>query len=374
MANQWILIGQEGFETSLEYQQDIKIPSPHDLRPNEVLVKLYAASLNYRDLLMADPTVCPQTKLPNTRNVVAHHSQKFNGAITPPLVPGCDGSGIVEAVGASVQDFCPGDRVVTHVAPALAESRGDEAPVSIEDTRASLGQEIDGTLRSHGVFSEKALVHAPKSLDWIPAATLTCNWTTVWNGLFGLKGREVGPGSWVLVQGTGGVSIAAIQLSVAAGATVVATTSTEEKADRLKALGATHVVNYRTNPEDWGQEVRGFTPDERGFDFIIDIGGNQTLPQSLAAVRVDGIVVLVGMVGEDAEPVPMFQAFMHSCIVRGILAGSRSQLREVVRFIDEKGVVPAVDDVVFGLEEVKSAYRRLRERKHFSKVVIRIQE
>ncbi|KAL2860970.1 zinc-dependent alcohol dehydrogenase family protein [Aspergillus lucknowensis] len=353
MARQWILTGQEGFETSLEYQENIRVPSPHELRPNEVLVKIFSASLNYRELAIAGPV-------------------GINGPITPPVIPGCDGAGTVEAVGSSVREFHTGDRVIMNVAPALVDTQGDDATVSIADVPPALGQGTDGTLRSHAVFSETALVHAPKSLEWLPAATLTCNWSTAWNALFGLKGREAGPGSWVLVQGTGGVSIAVLQVAAAAGATVVATTSTEEKAARLKRLGAAHVVNYRTNPKSWGAEARRLTPDGRGFDFIIDIGGNETLPQSLTAVRVDGILLVIGQVGDEAEPVPLSAALMHTCIVRGLLAGSRNQLREAVRFIDEKRIVPAIDDVVFELAEAKSAYRRLKEKKHFAKVVIRV--
>ncbi|RAL03759.1 zinc-dependent alcohol dehydrogenase family protein [Aspergillus ibericus CBS 121593] len=336
MARQWLLTGQEGFETSLQYQQDINIPSAHDLTPNELLVRMYAASLNYRDLMIASPA-------------------NFNGRITPPLVPACDGAGLVEAVGLAVKEFCSGDRVVTHLAPKKVEVSGDDAPLGLVDTAPALGQGLHGTLRSHGVFSEYALVHAPKSLEWLPAATLTCTWTTAWNALFGLKGKEAGPGSWVLVQ----------------GATVIVTTSTEEKAARLKALGATHVISYRNSPT-WGEEARRLTPNGRGFDFVIDVGGNQTLPQSLAAVRVDGIVLVVGMLGEDAASVPMYDALMHTCIVRGLLAGSRSQFREVIRFIDEKGIVPAMDEVVFELAEAKSAYRRLEEKRHFAKVVIQL--
>ena len=122
----------------------------------------------------------------------------------------------------------------------------------------------------------------------------------------------------------------------------------------------------------WGQEARSFTPSGRGFDIVVDVGGNETLPQSLAAVRVDGMVVLAGAVGQNADPVPMMAAFFHTCTIRSILNGSRSQLRELVRFIDEKGVKPAVDDIVFELADVKDAYRRLEAKKHFSKVVVRM--
>ncbi|KAL2851883.1 hypothetical protein BJY01DRAFT_107178 [Aspergillus pseudoustus] len=353
MARQWILASQEGFEKSLVYQDNISVPSAHQLGPHEVLVKLYAASLNYRELNIAEPA-------------------SINGTITPPIVPGCDGAGTVEAVGSSVHDFQPGDRVITICAPKSPDDpQGDDSPCTILDVPVCLGQGVDGTLRSWGTFSETALVHAPKSLDWLRAATLPCNWATAWNALFGLKGTEAGPDSWVLVQGTGGVSTAVLQVAAAAGATIVATTSTEEKATRLKALGAAHVVNYRTN-SNWGEEARKLTPGGRGFDFVIDIGGNQTLPQSFTAVRVDGIVLVVGGVGEDAAPVPVISALIHTCVIRGILAGSRNQLRDAVRFVDEKKIVPAIDDVVFELADAKSAYRRLKKKKHFAKVVIRI--
>lgn len=235
-----------------------------------------------------------------------------------------------------------------------------------------MGQGIDGTLRSRGVFAEKALVHAPKSLDWLPAATLTCNWATAYNALFGLKGREAGPGTWVLVQGTGGVSIATLQVAVAAGATIVATTSSEEKAARLQKLGAAHTINYRANPNDWGVQARRLTPEGRGFDIVIDVGGNETLPQSLAAVRVDGQVLVIGQLGRTVENVPMYMALLHTCIIRGFIAGSRTQLKKVIAFIDEKKISPAVDDVVFELAEAKDAYRRLKDKKHFAKVLIRI--
>ncbi|KAJ9137083.1 putative Zinc-containing alcohol dehydrogenase [Pleurostoma richardsiae] len=353
MARQWVLNSQKGFEVSLEYQENVKVLSASELEPDEVLVEIHAASLNYRDIVIASPN-------------------GVNGPIQAPIVPGCDGAGIVKAVGPSVQEFHPGDQVLTYFAPELVKSSGNDAQASLSDVPFMLGQGNDGTLRSEGVFSETALVHAPKSLGWLTAATLTCTWTTAWNILFGLKGREARSGTWVLVQGTGGVSVATLQLATAAGATVVATTSTEDKATRLRSLGAMRTVNYRVNPGGWGREARNLTPDGRGFDFVVDIGGNETLPQSLTAVRVDGIVSAVGQVGDESEPVPLSAALLHTCIVRGLFAGSRSQFQEIVRYIDEKGIVPAVDDVVFELGEIKGAYRRLKEKKHFSKVVIRV--
>ncbi|KAH8893945.1 putative alcohol dehydrogenase [Thozetella sp. PMI_491] len=352
MARQWVLTGQEGFEISLEYQENVAIPSADELGPNEVLVRMHGASLNYRELVIARGGI--------------------NGPINPPVIPSCDGAGVVEAVGASVKEFKAGDRVVTFLAPELVQTSGDDAYSTITDVAAMLGQGTPGTLRSKGVFHETALVHAPTTVDFVAAATLTCTWATAWNGLFGLKGREAGPDTWVLVQGTGGVSIAALQLATAVGATVVATTSTDAKAARLRSLGAAHTVNYRGNPEGWAQEARAFTPGGRGFDIIFEVGGYETLAKSLGAVRTDGILLLVGGVGSEAEAVPLFAALMHTCIVRGLLGGSRAQLRQTARFIDEKGLKPAVDDVVFELAEAKDAYRRLSAKQHFSKVAIRI--
>ncbi|KAI0426242.1 putative alcohol dehydrogenase [Xylaria sp. FL1042] len=354
MARQWILNSQNGFENSLEYQTNIPIPSPSALGPKEVLVKMHGASLNYRELMIAAPGT-------------------LAGPIQPPLIPCCDGAGVVEAIGSSVQDFHPGDRVVTHLAPRLVEASGNDAPSTIADIASMLGSGSSGTLRSYAVFPEAALVPAPRSIDWLAASTLTCTWTTAWNALFGLDGKQAGPDSWVLVQGTGGVSIAALQLAVAAGAKVVATTSTDDRAGRLAALGATQTINYRSNPDSWGAEARNHTTDGRGFDIVIDVGGNQTLPQSLAAVRADGVLMIVGGVGDAAaEPVPLHAVLAHTCIARGLFGGSRAQFYKLVKYIDEKGIQPAVDDVVFELAEAKAAYRRLSEKKHFSKVVIRI--
>ncbi|KAL6884416.1 NAD(P)-binding protein [Trichoderma evansii] len=329
----WILNSQEGFETSLKYQENVLEPTADELGPNEVLVQIHAASLNYREIMLASPN-------------------STHGPIRTPLVPGCDGAGIVKAVGSSVQSYHIGhigDRVVTYPAPKVVESRGDRAYATISD-----------------------VPYIPNSLGWLSAVTLTCNWTTAWNVLFGLEGRAVKPGTWALVQGTGGVSIATLQLAIAAGATVVATTSTEEKRVRLQRLGVVKTVNYRSNPEGWGREARSFTPNQRGYDIVVDISGNQTLPRSLEVVKTDGIVSMVGQVADDADLVSLFAVFMHTCIVRASLTGSRSQFQELVRYINEKGIVPAVDDVVFELADIKDAYRRLKDKKNFLKIVIRV--
>ena len=295
------------------------------------------------------------------------HNQGALGELPKDVVPGSDGAGIVKEVGSKVKDLKVGEHVVTHLAP----TEDDNAlPPSMAEISAGLGHGINGTLQEYGHFHQTALIKAPHNLDFARAATLTCSGLTAWNALFGLAGREVKKGDWVLVQGTGGVSIAALQFAAAVGAHVVATTSSQEKAKRLKELGAEHVVNYRTTP-GWGVEARKLVPENAGFDLIVDVGGDSTLNESLKAVRTDGVVAATGLLGAD-EPVPMLSAIFHVCIVRGVLLGTRKQFKDMVSFIEEKEVQPVLDDVVFGLEEVRDAYERMVKQEHFSKVVIKM--
>lgn len=289
------------------------------------------------------------------------------GNISTGVVQGSDGAGIVEAVGISITKFKPGDRVVTHLSPFLPD---DLAP-TMKDISAGLGQFVNGTLRECGNFHESALLLAPRNLNFAEASTLTCSGLTAWNAIFGLKGREVHAGSWVLTQGTGGVSIAALQFAVAVGANVVATTSNAEKARLLESLGATHVVNYREHRQ-WSAIARSFTPDERGFDVIVDVGGDSTLPESLEAVRTDGIVVLTGLLGGGQQPVAMLSALRYACTVRGILLGSRKQFQDMVKFVEERNLHPVLDFRTWALQDVRRAYDWLDNQKHFSKVVIRM--
>jgi NADPH:quinone reductase-like Zn-dependent oxidoreductase len=288
------------------------------------------------------------------------------------VVPLCDGAGQVESVGSSVKNFKPGDRVITFPAPDVVSERGSDGDTGMADVPTMLGIGTHGTLRTHGVFSENALVHAPASLDWLQASTLPVTWLTAWNALLQLKQDSIGSQTWVLVQGTGGVSIATLQLALSFGLTVVATTSSPEKAAKLKALGASHVINYRQNPDGWGKEAKTLTPNGVGFELIVDIGGNDTLGQCLEAVRPYGSIQVVGAVGKEAAVVPMLGALMSTCTVRGFLMGTQRQYEGLVRYIDDKKLQPVYDGTVFELSEAKEAYRRLKEQKHFAKVVIRI--
>lgn len=292
----------------------------------------------------------------------------------PDLIPGSDGAGVVLRTGANVTSLSPGDRVVTHMVPETSEqltALDDATFPSTPHICAGLGQGLNGTLATHGVFRESCLAKFGSNLTFEEAATLTCSGITAWNAVMGLQSKAVKKGDWVLVQGTGGVSIAALQFALAVGATVIATTSSASKADKLVALGAHHVINYRDVPE-WGATAKKLTPDGRGVDVVIDVGGNATLGQSLAAIRIDGLIVIAGLLGKTDKNESIMSLLGNICIARGILLGSRAMMRDMIAFIEKHGIKPALDDKVFSLEEAKLAYKRLEAQQHFSKVVIRM--
>jgi NADPH:quinone reductase-like Zn-dependent oxidoreductase len=312
--------------------------------------------------------------------------QGGSGPSTPDIIPSSDGAGIVLATGSSVIAFKAGDKVVTHLAPFIPENQWP----SFANITAGMGQQVNGTLTQFGVFPQSGLVHAPKNANMPQAATLTCSALTAWNSLFGLKGREPVKGDWILTQGTGGVSIAALQVSaiyftgcittdnsikfaVAAGANVLATTSSNEKAKRLRELGAKHVINYRQTP-DWGITAKYLTPNKQGVDIVVDVGGDNTLAESVKAVRQDGLVIAAGLVAgtvKDDRP-SLLNALWNLCIVRGVLLGTRNQFKEMNSFVEKHKIEMAVDDEVFELKDANKAYERLEGQKHFAKVIIKI--
>ncbi|KAG4030558.1 hypothetical protein MFRU_011g00180 [Monilinia fructicola] len=338
----WRVKGQNGFD-SLSYDTQATLP---ELGANDVLVKLHAASLNYRDLII------PKGLYPF--------------ALVDEVIPGSDGAGEVIAVGSKVTRFAPGAKVLTlfnqgHIGGSLDQLTA----------KTGLGGVLDGTLRQHGIFNENGLVNMPTSLSYLEAATLPCAALTAWNALYGLKPLK--PGDVVLTQGTGGVSIFAVQFAKAAGATVIATTSSDEKASALKKLGVDHVINYKTTPE-WGAHARSLTPSSVGVTHIIEVGGPTTIAQSLKAIKLDGIISIIGFVGGEAqEKEPGFlDCLVNICTVRGLLVGSREMFEDMNRAIDATGIKPVVDEKVFTLDEVKEAYQYMWDQKHFGKLAIKI--
>lgn len=273
----------------------------------------------------------------------------------------------------------------------LTYKLGYDEPAKLSDAAEGVGQTVDGTLARYGVFHESCVVRMPRHLSFVEASTLTCSGLTAWNALFGLEGRGPKKGDVIVVQGTGGVSVAALQVSrswreqneereaevvqfaIAAGATVIATTSSEAKEARLKALGAQHTLNYRATP-DWGSKAKALTPGGKGADLIVDVGGAATLAQSLAAIRPDGLIACAGILGDapDGKMPTMLDGLFAGCIVRGVVIGTRKMFDEMNAFVEAKGIKPVVDERVFKFDEVPQGYRFVDEARHFSKVGIEL--
>ncbi|KAF5007034.1 hypothetical protein F66182_15772, partial [Fusarium sp. NRRL 66182] len=249
-VKKWTVIGHDGLD-SLNFTEEDFVSTLGD---NKVLVKIQGASLNFRDILIAQG--------------------KYPWSIKPDLIPGSDGAGSVLAIGKHVTRFQPGDRVIMtlnqqHLAGSITK----------ETMKYGTGASIDGTMRSVGAFDEQALVRMPLGLSFVEAATLSCAGVTAWNALFGITGKPLAAGQWVLTQGTGGVSIFAVQFAKAVGARVIATTSSPEKAKILERLGADHIINYRENV-NWGTKARELTGGE-GVDLVVEVAGPKTMQQSV---------------------------------------------------------------------------------------------
>ncbi|KAL4950686.1 hypothetical protein BDW69DRAFT_171527 [Aspergillus filifer] len=339
---QWSVNNTEQDFDSLKFE-DAQVPTVGE---NDVLVKLHAASLNYRDLII------PKGKYPF--------------ALNTPVVPGSDGAGEVVEVGSKVTQFKKGDNVVT-----LFNQLHQWGPIDFAAAGSGLGGAVDGTLRQYATFNENGVVRAPENLNYLEASTLTCAGLTSWNALYGLK--PLRPGQTVLVQGTGGVSIFALQFAKAAGATVIATTSNEEKGKRLKELGADHVLNYKTQP-NWGEIARGLTRDNAGVDHIIEVGGSGTLEQSFKCIKFEGVISIIGFLGGvDPRTIPnVLQTLNNICTVRGVYVGSKALMKDMVAAIEANDIHPVVDKQVFTLEKTREAYEYMWAQKHFGKLAIQI--
>ncbi|CAN9355314.1 unnamed protein product [Alternaria alternata] len=331
---QWTVDGRTGFEC-LTLNNDAAVPQLGD---KQVLVKLHAASLNYRDLAIA-------------RN-------EFPFGFTDGVIPGSDGAGVVEAVGSRVTRFKAGDKVLTMF------NQGHQAgSLDAASFKTGLGGFVDGTLREYGAFDETGLVAMPANLNWQEASTLPCAGLTAWNALYGLGSRALKPGDVVLTQGTGGVSLFAIQFAKAAGAKVIATTSSNAKAKLLKQLGADHIINYRETP-NWGEQAKALTSDRTGVQHIIE---------SLKAVAIDGVISIIGFIGGLSKEQPTFlDCLSNLCTVRGLLVGSRVQFEDMNKAIEANNIHPIADKQEFSLEQLKEAYQYMFDQKNFGKVTIKI--
>lgn len=305
---------------------------------HEVRVRMHAASLNYRDLLVAQGRMGTGER----------------------RVPLSDGAGEVVEVGSAVTRFACGDRVIPTFYPHWLDGPPIGAAVS-----ESLGGNVDGVLSEHFLAHEDALIRAPASLSWAESATIACAGVTAWHALFGTNPMRAG--EQVLIQGTGGVSTWALQLAVAAGLRATVLSGRDDKLERARVLGAVHAINYATDP-DWDNRVRELT--DGGVDRVLDIGGADTISRAIRSTRHGGTVATIGGVsGGFALSIEPFALIGRS--LTGILVGSRAMAEALVSFVDAKGVVPLIDSVV-PFDRAPAAYARLESERPLGKVVIDI--
>lgn len=316
------------------------LADPGQPGPGEIRVRLAASSLNFHDYA-----------------VVAGMIPAADGRI-----PMSDGAGVVEAVGEGVTQFAVGDPVVSIFFPDWI----DGAPPTSAFTRVP-GDGIDGYARDVVVTPDHWFTRVPAGYSAAEAATLTCAGLTAWRALF--VDDAIRPGSTVLVQGSGGVSIFALQFAKAAGARVIATSSSDDKLARLKALGADELINYKAIPA-WGAKAMELTGG-RGVDCVVEIGGAGTLDQSMIATRVGGHVALIGVLAGFAGPVQTALLMAKNLRVQGLTVGSRQQQLDMIAGIEANAIRPVISDH-FPLEGLADAFRHQAANKHFGKIVVDI--
>ena len=311
--------------------------------PHEVLVRLRAASLNYRDVMVVKGAYNPRMKMP--------------------AIPLSDGSGEVVEVGSEVRKWSVGDRVM----PLFVQRWFDGGPTD-EKSRSALGAGArwDGVLREFASFDEGSVVEIPDHLSFEEAATLPCAAVTAWHAL-SVSG-QIKAGDTVVTLGTGGVSVFAVQLAKMFGARVIATSSSEEKIEKLRLLGADETINYKER-EDWDVAVLELT-DKKGADHVVEVGGGGTLGRSLNAVRVGGHIAMIGALTAAADFNPV-SVFMKLIRLQGIFVGSRQMFEDLITAVSINKLEPVIDRV-FDFEDFADALRYMESGSHFGKIVVRI--
>ncbi len=308
---------------------------------NEVLVKFHAASLNYRDLMMVKGFYNPKLKTP--------------------LVPLSDGAGEVVNVGEAVTKWKTGDRVC----PIFMQGWID-GEIDFQKARTALGGDLDGCLREFGAFGENGLVAIPEHLSYEEAATLPCAAVTAHNAL--MVSGCMKPGDSVLLQGTGGVSIFALQFASVYGCRTIITSSSDEKLNRAKELGANDLINYKER-EDWDRAVLDFT-EKRGVDHVIEVGGAGTLQRSVNAVKLGGHIAVIGILAGKGDFNPA-TVLMKAVKMQGIFVGSRQMFEDMNRLISQHSLQPVIDKT-FAFDEAKDALKYMESASHFGKIVVKI--
>lgn len=329
-----IIVGTGGgFDRVAIGEREARAPEP-----GEIAVRLHACSLNYHDYAVVSGMWGPKE----------------------PRIPMADGAGEVIAVGSGVTEFAPGDAVVSTFFPSWL----DGTP-QVEGFATVPGDGIDGYAREQVTAPATAFTRAPKAWSHAEASTLTTAGLTAWRALF--SDDKIKPGDVVLVQGTGGVSIFALQFAKLAGATVIATSSRGTKLERLKSLGADYVINHREDP-NWGQTAHKLTGG-RGVDHVVDVGGASTLAQSMIAVRVAGHISLIGILSGVEAPLQLVPALIKQIRLQGVLVGSHAHQEQMIRAIDRKGIRPVIDKA-FPLEDIVGAFKYQESNAHFGKICL----
>jgi len=308
---------------------------------HQVLIKMQAWSLNYRDLLTVKGLYNPRLKMPQ--------------------IPLSDGAGEVVETGAEVRSVQPGDRVAN-----TFFEHWTSGPATDEKVQTALGAGRDGVLAEYVAIDEDGVIPIPEHLTYAEAATLPCAALTAWNAL--VVAGNIKAGDTVLTLGTGGVSLFALQFAQMHGARVVITSGSDEKREKARKLGAAHTINYKKTSE-WGKETRRFA-DGRGVDLVVEVGGSGTFNQSVAALRRGGIMSLIGVLASGGEP-NILTVLMNSIRVQGIFVGSKDMFAAMNRAITMHSLRPVVDRT-FGFDEVKEALQYMEAGKHFGKICIQI--
>lgn len=331
----------------LEHLEQAELPMLQ-IAPGMVLIRVHAVSLNYRDLMVVKGLYNPKMALPR--------------------IPCSDGAGEVIAVGDGVSRVAAGDRVC-----GIFMQRWLDGAPTAETSKAALGGDVDGMLAEYALLSQDGVVRFPEYLSYEEAATLPCAGVTAWNALHdaGEPADPVLPGETVVVQGTGGVSIFALQFAQLLGARVIGTSSSDEKLNRAYSLGLDAGCNYKERP-DWAKWVVE-TTGGHGADRIIEVGGAGTFGQSLRAARVGGVIAQIGVLsgGATSEPLALTPILHKQLRVQGIYVGSRAMFEQMNDAIGKAKLHPVIDRV-FGFDQVREAFLHMESGSHFGKIVIRI--
>ena len=313
-------------------------PAPGEPGPGEIRVRVHASSLNFHDY-----------------SVVSGVIPTEDGRI-----PMSDGAGVVDAVGEGVDEFAVGDHVVSTFFPPWLEGEPQQGNFS-----AVPGDGVDGHAREQVVRPTNWFTHAPEGYSHAEAATLTTAGLTAWRAL--TVDNHIKAGDTILVLGTGGVSIFALQFARLMGANVIATSSSDEKLKRLEQMGAQHTINYKDDP-NWGKTVKKLT-NGRGVDQIIEVGGPDTLVQSIEAIRIGGVISLIGVLTGTGGNIPTAKFMTKQARLQGLLVGSRRHQIDMVRAIESSNLKPVIDSS-FSLDQIADAFRHEEAGKHFGKICL----